>query len=118
MLGAAAALLGACATSDYRLDAPRTAAGLELAPYASHEECVALDRGERFQYYFSSVAPIAFNIHYHEANAVILPVQREKVTQDSGDFTADRKQIYCLMWEAGAQPSVLEYRIRPLPQAR
>jgi hypothetical protein len=118
LLAAGSTLLAACATGEYHLDGPRSAAGVELAPYAMHEECVALDNGERFQYYFSSVAPVAFNIHYHEGNAVILPLQREKVTQDSGDFTADRKQVYCLTWEAGAQPSVLEYRIRPLPRAR
>jgi hypothetical protein len=114
----AALALGACAVADYRLDAPRAAAGVEIAPYAMHEECVELDRGERISYYFASVAPLSFNIHFNESNAVIMPIVREKVTEDSGDFTADRKEIYCLMWEAGAQPSVLEYRIRPVPAAR
>jgi hypothetical protein len=108
-------LLTACASSDYRLDGPRSAAGVEIAPYAIHEECVALEPGDRINYYFESVAPVAFNIHYHDANAVIMPVTRDKVTQDSGDFTAERKEIYCLMWEAGPEPSVLEYRIRPVP---
>ena len=41
-------------------------------------------------------------------------IVREKVRDDAGDFTADRKEIYCLMWEAGVQPTILEYRIRPL----
>jgi hypothetical protein len=111
-------LLAACASSDYRLDGPRSAAGVEIAPYAIHEECVALEPGERINYYFESVAPVGFNIHYHDANAVIMPVTRDKVTQDSGDFTAERKEIYCLMWEAGPEPSVLEYRIRPVPASR
>jgi hypothetical protein len=113
----AALALTACATG-YRLDAPRSAAGVEIAPYAIHEECVELHRGERVGYYFTSVAPIAFNVHYYDANAVIMPIVRERVTEDSGDFTADRKEIYCLMWEAGAEPSVLEYRIRPIPASR
>jgi hypothetical protein len=112
------ATLAACAGGEYRLDAPRSAAGVEIAPYAIHEECVALEPGERFNYYFASVAPLAFNIHYHEGNAVVMPVVRDKVTQDSGDFTADRRQVYCLMWEAGVQPSVIEYRIRPLARQR
>ena len=110
--------LGSCAVADYRLDAPRSAAGVEIAPYAMHEECVALDRGERIAYYFASVAPINFNLHFHDVNAVIMPIVRENVSEDSGDFTADRNEIYCLTWEAGAAPSVLEYRIRPIPAAR
>jgi len=113
----AALALAACVTN-YRLDAPRSAAGVEIAPYAIHEECVELDLGERIGYYFTSVAPIAFNVHYHDANAVIMPIVRERVTEDSGDFTADRKEIYCLMWEAGAESSVLEYRIRRIPGTR
>ncbi|HVP87872.1 MAG TPA: hypothetical protein VMU79_07325 [Casimicrobiaceae bacterium] len=114
----AALALGACVVSDYRLDAPRSAAGVEVAPYAVHEECVDLDRGERIGYYFVSVAPVTFNIHFHDSNAVIMPIVRENVTEDSGEFTADRKEIYCLVWEAGAAPTLLEYRIRPIPVKR
>jgi len=110
--------LASCASSDYRLDGPRSAAGVELAPYAIHEECVALEPGNRINYYFESVAPVAFNIHYHDANAVIMPITRDKVTRDSGDFTAERKDVYCLMWEAGPEASVLEYRIRSMPASR
>ena len=111
-----ALLLCGCATDPYRFDAPRGAAGLELAPYAMHEDCVALERGDRFDFYFVSSAPVTFNIHYHDANAVIMPLTRERITQETGDFVADRKTIYCLMWEAGAEPSLLEYRLRPLPR--
>ena len=114
-LALAAVGAAACSGDPYRLDGPRSAAGVEIAPYAIHEECVSLGPGDRIDYYFTSVAPVAFNLHYHDANAVILPIVRERVTQDSGSFTADRKQIYCLMWEAGAQPTLLDYRIRPLP---
>ena len=104
-----------CATpSDpYLLDRPRSGAGVEIAAYALHEECFTLDVGERIDYYFSSTASIAFNIHYHDANAVVLPVAREHATEDSGEFVADRKQIYCMMWEAGAEAALLDYRVRP-----
>jgi hypothetical protein len=115
LVACAVLALTACASGEYRLDAPRTAAGVEIAPYAMHEECIELERGERIGYYFASVAPVSFNIQYHDANAVIMPIVREKVTEGAGDFTADRKEIYCLMWEAGVEPSVLEYRIRPIP---
>ena len=108
-------VLAGCAGDPYRLDAPRSAAGVELAPYGIHEECVALEPGNRIDYYFTSVAPVAFNLHYHDANAVIMPIVRERVTQDSAVFTAELRQTYCLMWEAGAEASLLDYRIRPLP---
>jgi hypothetical protein len=111
---AALALCG-CSADPHRLDTEWGAAGVELPPYALHEECVALQPGERIGFYFVSAAPVAFNIHYHDANAVIMPIVREHATQESGEFTADRREIYCLMWEAGAQPTILEYRVRPLP---
>jgi hypothetical protein len=102
----------ACAGGEYRLDSPRSAAGLEIGPYGIHEECVELARGERIDYYFASAAPVAFNIHFHDGNAVIMPIVREKVREAADDFTADRKEVYCLMWEAGVEPTILEYRIR------
>jgi len=108
-------MLAACADAPYRLDAPRGAAGIELAPYAVYEQCVRLETGERVDYYFSSVAPVAFNVHYRDGNAVIVPITRSDVKQDGGELTADRNEIYCFIWEAGAEPSLLEYRLRPLP---
>ena len=109
-------ILYGCAAYPYRLDGPRSAAGVEVAPYDLHEECFTLDAGERIDFYFVSVAPIAFNIQFHEANAVIMPIAREHATEESGEFIADRKEVYCLIWEAGAEPTVLEYRVRPLPR--
>ena len=90
--------------------------GVELAPYAVIEECIALEAGERIAYRFESRLPVAFNIHFHEDIAVIMPVSRDGTTSESGDFTADRKELYCLMWEAGAQGSVLDYRVSPWPR--
>src|SRR5437870_12180357 len=87
-------LLSGCAANPYQLDTERAAAGVELAPFALREECIALRAGERIGFYFVSVAPVAFNIHYHDANAVIMPMERENATHESGEFTADRKQIY------------------------
>jgi hypothetical protein len=109
---------GACATpgDPYRLDGPRTAAGIELAPYALREECFTLDPGEGIDFYFTSTAALAFNLHYHDANAVVMPIERSRTTAESGDFVADRKQTYCMMWEAGADPALIDYRVRPLPK--
>jgi len=112
----AALVVVGCADDPYRFDVPRSAAGLELAPYALHEECFTLDAGERIAFHFESVAPVAFNIHYHEANAVIMPIERAHATQESGDFSADHKQVYCMMWETGAEATLLDYRVQPLPR--
>jgi hypothetical protein len=111
----AALAVGACTADPYRLETERSAAGVELSPYSLHEECVALGPGERIGFYFVSAAPVAFNVHYHDANAVIMPIVRENATSEADEFTADRKQIYCLTWEAGAPGTILEYRVRRLP---
>ncbi len=111
----AVVLAGGCAVDGHRLDAPRGAAGLELTSYAVQEECIALDRGERFDFYFVSSAPIAFNIHYRDANAVIMPITVDNATRDSGVFVADHKDVYCLTWKAGIEPTILEFQLRPLP---
>ena len=110
-----AVLACACASDPYRFDAARGAAGVELAPYALQEECVALNRGDRLEFYFVSTVPVAFNIHYRDANAVILPLSRDHATSDSGVFAADHRDVYCLAWKAGAEPSLLEYQLWPLP---
>ncbi len=109
------ALASGCASDPYRFDAPRGAVGVELTPYARHEECVALNQGQRFDFYFVTTAMVAFNIHYRDANAVIMPVARDDAMRESGVFVADHKDIYCVAWKAGVEPSLLEYELRPLP---
>lgn len=104
----------ACATAPDRLDAPKVVVGLDLAPYAMYEECVLLQAGQRIGYLFRAAAPLAFNIHFHDGNAVIEPVSADSTQGESGEFSADRDQTYCLMWEAGAGGSVLEYRVERL----
>jgi hypothetical protein len=104
----------ACATAPDRLDVPKVVVGLDLAPYAMYEECVLLQAGQRIGYLFRAAAPLAFNIHFHDGNAVIEPVSADSTQGESGEFSADRDQTYCLMWEAGAGGSVLEYRVERL----
>ena len=111
---AAALALGACAAVPQRLQAPKVVAALALAPYAVHEECIVLDAGERIGYLFRAAVPVAFNVHFRDGNAVIQPIERAHSTGESGEFAADRDQVYCLAWEAGALGSSLDYRIAPL----
>ena len=83
-----------------------------LPPYQIHEECVALAPGDRLQYRFESTAPLAFNIHYHEGKAVVMPVTRARVSSDDGTFAPLVAQDYCLMWEAGAEGTTIDYTLR------
>jgi hypothetical protein len=103
-----------CATAPDRLEAPKVVVGLDISPYAVYEQCVLLQAGDRIGYLFRAAVPVAFNIHFHDGNAVIEPVSAASTQGESGEFSADRDQTYCLMWEAGAGGSVLEYRVERL----
>jgi hypothetical protein len=107
---AAMPLAFGCATAPADPDT-RSASDVALTPYALHEECLSLRPGDRLDYRFRSSAPIAFNIHYHEAHAVVMPVQRDGVTADSGIYQPVLAHEFCLMWEAGAAAAKLDYRI-------
>ena len=74
--------------------------------------------GDRVDYDFSATLPVAFNIHYHEGNAVVAPVVREGARTDSGVFAPRLAQDYCLMWEAGPGGALLDYRLRLRVAAR
>jgi len=111
----AVVLVAACAHAPTTLDAPRVASGLAVEPYGLHQECVVMAAGERIEFRFRTSTPVAFNIHYHEGNAVIEPVTRAGATDEAGDFTADALRTYCLTWEAGAEGSSINYKVRPLP---
>ncbi len=83
-----------------------------LPPYQVHEECASLRPGDRLHYRFESTAPLAFNIHYHEGRAVVMPVTRERATADEGTFAPLVARDYCLMWEAGAEGTTIDYSVR------
>jgi hypothetical protein len=70
--------------------------------------------GQRIGYLFRAAVPLAFNIRFHDGNAVIELVSAASTQGESGEFSADRDQTYCLMWEAGAGGSLLEYRVERL----
>jgi len=98
---AACLALAACATDPVAPGEPRIVRDHPMTAYDIHEECLRLTVGDRVDYYFSATEPLAFNIHYHEANAVVAPVVREGVRADGGVFAPRIAQDYCLMWEAG-----------------
>jgi hypothetical protein len=104
-------LVAGCASAPADPDAPVEVNGQNIAPYASVEECRTLAPGDRLDYRFTSTSPVAFNIHYREANAVIMPIVREGVVADSGIFQPIVAQRFCVAWEAGAVPVAVSYRI-------
>ena len=106
--------IAACATPPDRLEQPKVVVGIEISPYQIQEECLELKSGDRVGYLFRATAPLAFNVHFHDGNAVIEPVTVARTQGEAGEFQADRDQIYCLMWEAGANASVLDYRVERL----
>ncbi|HSV17414.1 MAG TPA: hypothetical protein VLR71_03325 [Casimicrobiaceae bacterium] len=104
-------LVAGCASGPANPDAPLEVNGQNIAPYASVEECRTLAPGDRLDYRFTSTSPVAFNIHYRESNAVIMPIVREGVVADSGIFQPIVAQRFCVAWEAGAVPVAVSYRI-------
>jgi hypothetical protein len=83
-----------------------------LPPYQIHEECVQLLPGDRLEYAFDAQAPLSFNIHYSEGAVLVMPLSRERVTSDRGDFKPTLAREYCLMWEAGPQGTPVDYQVR------
>jgi hypothetical protein len=110
-LAAMALTLGACAENPLVSGQPKVVEKVPIAPYAIHEDCADLAPGDRLDYRFATTEPVAFNIHYHDGNAVVMPISREGATSDAGVFAPLIAEGYCLMWEAGPNGAVLDYRI-------
>jgi len=108
---ALALAVSACAGERIRPGNPLEVTGQRINPFELHEECVQLTPEDRLVYRFTAQRPVAFNIHYHEGKTVIMPVTRDDVTTDDGTFRPLIAQDYCLMWEAGREGAILDYRI-------
>ncbi|MEO8346773.1 MAG: hypothetical protein ABI607_13860 [Betaproteobacteria bacterium] len=104
--------LSACASETLKSGTPREVMGHRINPYELHEECVKMTPGDVLDYHFTTQRPVAFNIHYHEGKSVILPVSRNNVTSDEGTYQPLLPQEYCLMWEAGREGAILDYRVK------
>jgi hypothetical protein len=108
----AALALAGCAGGLATFEAPKSVQGQPLPPYQFHEECVRLAPGDRLDYAFEASEPVAFNIHYRDGDAVLLPVDLADVRSDAGVFAPLLAQHYCLTWEAGAAGATIDYRLR------
>lgn len=103
--------LAGCADNPIAAGVPRIVDKHVMTPYAMHEECMRLERGDRLDWRYDSSAPLSFNIHYHEGDAVLAPVVKDDSTSGSGTFEARVAQDYCLMWEAGPPGAIIGYRV-------
>lgn len=113
-----AAWLGACAPAPVTETEPKNVVGHPLKAYELHEECLAMQPGDRVDWAFESTQPVDFNIHFHEGNTVLMPVVREKSRADAGVYAPVLAQHYCLMWEAGPAGAAIDYRLRLRPAGR
>jgi hypothetical protein len=98
----------ACAEQPLAPGRPK-GANLDLAPYATYEECADLAVGDRLDYRFESNAPVKFNISYRDSNMIVVPITRDDVIADSGVFAPLLKSRYCLSWEANASGALVDY---------
>lgn len=69
-----------------------------VQPGEVHELCMGLEFGKRLTYAFKSRSAMNFNIHYHEDDDVLFPVEEHLTNEKSEVFTAQSDQDYCLMW--------------------
>jgi hypothetical protein len=103
--------LSACASGTIVPGMPRDVTEKKINPFERHEECMRLVQGDWLVYQFTAQRPVDFNIHYFDGKSMIMPMSRDKVTEDDGSFRPLIAQDYCLMWEAGREGAIIDYRI-------
>jgi hypothetical protein len=106
------AVVAGCASGPKWPDAPLAVSGHPLPPYQMHEECAVLAPGDRLEFAFEASEPVDFNVHYHDNQAVVLPVTRERTRAAAGVLPIVIGQDYCAMWEAGPAGALIDYRLR------
>lgn len=103
---------GACATpASIEPNVPKHVRELDIPAYNIREDCARLQPGDRLEFSFESNRPVHFNVHYHDGNAVIMPISREGALAAAEVYRPAIAQDYCLMWEAGAEGALVEYRV-------
>ena len=98
-------------------DQPRRITGLTILPYETLRECARLRADDRLEYAFEATEPVAFEIRYFEGSTAVSPIVRDSTRADAGVFVATDAREYCLVWEAGAAGTLIDYRLRLRPAA-
>jgi len=108
---AAGLAIAASAAADGDADIKRT-----IAAGKFDETCMRLEAGRSIRWRFEASTPLDFNLHFHRGADVHYPVKRDRVRTDSGVFTADAGEDYCLMWtNRGTSPAQLRSRVKRMP---
>lgn len=108
---ALALAVSACAGQSIQPGTPREVTGQRINPFELHEECVRMEPGDWLVYRFTAQRPVDFNIHYREGKTMIMPVSHDDTTAEDGAFRPLAAQDYCLVWEAGREGAIVDYRI-------
>jgi hypothetical protein len=104
--------LAACAIAPHDPEAPRVVTDARIAPYEFLEDCVGMNDGDRLDFRFESQSPVAFSLLYRDGAVIVVPLSRERVREFANVFAATAPRTYCLVWEAGQQGAILDYRYR------
>ena len=70
---------------------------VELPGGTPHEQCMHVTAAQTLSWHFTSSAPLAFNVHFHEGAAMHHEVMHTG-TQHSGRLVPEHAQVYCVMW--------------------
>ena len=87
-----------------------------IPPGKFKELCVALKKGQRVEWTFSSAMDTSFNIHYHVGSDVSYPAKVEGIRTAQGTLEVKIDQDYCWLWKAGAEPAPLSATLKLLAE--
>ena len=62
------------------------------------EVCEKLAQGARVHWRYEASAPVDFNVHYHQAEKVKMPVRKDRSARAEALLKAASSQEYCWMW--------------------
>lgn len=94
----------ACSTADIK--EPSFNNSVQILPGDSYEECVELVPNQLMQYSFTSSRKVNFNIHYHNNESILYPVNEKNITfwkdsisPDDYEYYSKEQEYFCLMWD-------------------
>jgi hypothetical protein len=96
-------ILQACSTVDLKESSFNKS--MQIKPGRSYEECVELFPNQIMQYSFTSSDNVNFNIHYHDGESILYPVNKKNITfwkdsisPDDYEYYSKEQKYFCLMW--------------------
>lgn len=73
---------------------------LTVAAGQIDEICFEAKAGQAIHWRFNADAPVAFNLHHHVGQKVVMPVDLKDVRGHEGRHVAEVANHWCLMWTA------------------